>query len=607
VRFLYPAFLAGAAVIAVPIVLHLLRRDIAPEVPFSAVRLLRRSPIARSRRRRLRDLLLLAARVMAVLLVAGAFARPYFAKASVAASLRIIAIDRSFSMSAPGTFARARALASAAIDEAAAGERLAVIAFDDRAEAVSEPGGAGAARAALDTLKPSDGGTRYAGVLAKAAEIAGGDATRVVIVSDLQADGWGGEVHAAVPANLTVDVRDAGAPTVNAAVTAVRVSADRVTAAIRNEGKLPWKGDVRVERDGRVVATASAVVAPSSSADVAINYRSPSSGSIAVAIDDPGGFNGDNCRFVTLDPTPRSSVLVVTSGAADSGYYASRALAAALQESEVRMLSAAALKADELGRHSAVVLLSTRGMERRSRDAIAAFVRAGGGLFVAGSAEVEPVVLTTTFGWKPAFTAEEQAADTVAFSATDLRHPILRAFGPLTANLGQVRFNRTWRVSDAGWQLAARFSNGTAALVERREGAGRIVLFASDLDRRWNDFPVNPSYVPFVAESVRYVSVSRDTRRDYVVGSAPAGAQRQPGVYQTTDKRLVAVNADSRESSTAVMSVAQFMSMIDVVPPATAAGQDLRARQLEARQSYWQYGLVLMLAALVAESFVGRP
>ncbi len=75
--FLFPAFLLGALAIAVPIALHLLRRDVAPEVPFTAVRLLQRSPIARSRKRRLRDLLLLAARIVALLLLAAAFARPY--------------------------------------------------------------------------------------------------------------------------------------------------------------------------------------------------------------------------------------------------------------------------------------------------------------------------------------------------------------------------------------------------------------------------------------------------------------------------------------------------------------------------------------------------
>ena len=33
--FLFPAFLAGSVAIAIPIVLHLLRRDVAPEVPFT--------------------------------------------------------------------------------------------------------------------------------------------------------------------------------------------------------------------------------------------------------------------------------------------------------------------------------------------------------------------------------------------------------------------------------------------------------------------------------------------------------------------------------------------------------------------------------------------
>src|SRR5918996_15157 len=104
--FLYPAFLIGAVAIALPIVLHLLRRDVAPEVPFTAVHLLRKSPIDRAKRRRLRDLILLAARVAALLLLATAFARPYRTDAAGSSPITIVAIDRSFSMGAPGRFER---------------------------------------------------------------------------------------------------------------------------------------------------------------------------------------------------------------------------------------------------------------------------------------------------------------------------------------------------------------------------------------------------------------------------------------------------------------------------------------------------------------------
>jgi hypothetical protein len=337
-------------------------------------------------------------------------------------------------------------------------------------------------------------------------------------------------------------------------------------------------------------------------------YRAPADGSIAVSIDDPSGFAGDNRRFAVTEPVARSSVLVIGSGAPESGYYVTRALGAALSDIDTRLVSAADVRGDELTRHAAVILLSTRGIDRRAREALAAFVRAGGGLFVAGSPEVEPIVLSTTFGWKPALGAAEQQVDSVALSATDLRHPIVRAFGPLTANLGQIRFARAWRLDESGWDSAARFTDGSAALVERREGRGRVALFASDLDRRWNDFPLNPAYVPFVAETVRYVMVARDTRRDYFVGAAPPGAEAQPGVYRTSgDGRLVAVNVDPRESAIAVMPGSEFSSMIDAVQAAEGGIRDTRARQIEARQNYWQYGLLLMLAALVAESFVGRP
>ena len=77
VSFLYPLFLVAAAAVAIPIMLHLLRRKTETVVDFPAVRLLDKTPVERQRRRRLRELILLALRVTALLLLALAFARPY--------------------------------------------------------------------------------------------------------------------------------------------------------------------------------------------------------------------------------------------------------------------------------------------------------------------------------------------------------------------------------------------------------------------------------------------------------------------------------------------------------------------------------------------------
>jgi hypothetical protein len=607
--FLYPAFLLGALTVAIPIVLHFFRRDVAPEVPFSAVRLLRRSPVARSRRRTLRDLLLLAARIAALLLLATAFARPYIAGASGSSTVRIVAIDRSFSMGAPGRFAHALELARRAVVEAGPGERVAIVAFDDRADAIAPPGPAAAARAALVGLEPGFGATRYEAVFAKAAEIAGGDSGRLIVVTDLQRAGWEGEHRAVLSAGLALDVRGVGAPPDNLSVTGLRTASDRVVASIHNAGREPRRGQVRVERDGRAVASVPYAAPPDSTTDVPIPYRVPENGSIAVSVDDPEGFVADNRRFAVLDPVVHQAALLVTSGAGDSGFFMARALAATAdrddQRIDARIVASTSIGREELGKYSAVVLLSTRGLERRAWDSLAAFTRAGGGLLIAGSPDVEPVVVSTMFNWHPAMAGTETTS-AVALSVTDLRHPIFSPFGSLAANLGQVHFDRAWRLNADGWDVAARFTDGSPALLERRDGQGRVVLFASDFDRRWNDFPLHPAFVPFVLEAVRYVYGARDRGRDYLVGASPEGSSARPGVYRAkVDGRAIAVNIDARESAPAVVRPDEFAAMVERVSPVSAA-TTAHAQQIEAGQNYWQYGLLLMLATLIAESFVGR-
>jgi hypothetical protein len=193
-----------------------------------------------------------------------------------------------------------------------------------------------------------------------------------------------------------------------------------------------------------------------------------------------------------------------------------------------------------------------------------------------------------------------------------VRHPIFLPFGALMANLGQVHFERSWRVSADGWTVVARFSNGTPALVERPLDRGRVLLFASDLDRRWNDFPLHPAFVPFAVEAVKHLAGLADHRRvrDYTVAQVPPGirlsAGAAPGVYRTADGRPISVNVDIAESGLEKLRPDEFADRVQRSGETTTAALELQARQTESRQSYWQYGLLIMIVALVAESLVGR-
>lgn len=610
-NFLYPAFLLGAIAVALPIALHLLRRDVAPEVPFSAVRLLRRSPIDRTRRRRLRDVLLLAARVAALALLAVAFARPYLSGAAPAEALRIVAIDRSFSMGAPGRFPRALELARAALGDAGINEQVAVIGFDERADVIAPPGSAADAAAALAALRPGFGATRFAPAIARAIELAGSNPARVVVVTDLQRNGWEDEQPLSVPSTLQVEVRDAGAPPPNAAVVQVRVDPERVVATVRNAASAPFKGVARVTVDGREAASSAITLTPNETGEVAIPFRAAGRGSLVVSIDDEKGYPADNSRHVVLDPPPRTRVLVLTTaGTPQPALYLARALESAEEGIfDIRIVSAAeasAVSPDSAAGYAAVVLLSTRGLDRRGRDMLAAFLRGGGGLLVAAGPNVEASVLSSALGWTTLGAVEEAKA--LALSASDVRHPIFRPFGSFAANLGQIRFERVWKIKAEGWEVAARFTDGSPALIERREGKGRAMLFASDFDRRWNEFPLHPSFVPFVVESIRHAADLPERGRDYLVADAPDGSKPEPGIYLLKGGRTIAVNVDTRESGGAWLTSREFADML----PRSDQGAGLpkprdavRAQQVEARQNLWQYGLFLVLALLVAESAVG--
>src|SRR5690606_8906606 len=120
----------------------------------------------------------------------------------------------------------------------------------------------------------------------------------------------------------------------------------------------------------------------------------------------------------------------------------------------------------------------TRSLDRAAREGIAAFVRGGGGLVIAAAPDVDPGVVASIFGW-PAGALVPAAPRPASLTVTDVRHPIFRPFGAFAANLGGVRFDRTWRLDGASWHVAAWFDDGAPALAERTEGQGRVVFFAS--------------------------------------------------------------------------------------------------------------------------------
>jgi len=613
--FLSPLFLAGAIAAAVPIVLHLLNRHTEQRVPFAAVALLKGAPVEHTSRRRLRELLLLAMRVAALVLLALAFARP-FLKASSAAGdrLTVIAIDTSLSMSAPATVARARRLAADAVHAAPAGADVGLVRFADRAEVIIQPtSDRGAASAALERVAPGFGSTKYAAGLATAAELFAGRSGTIVVVTDLQAGGWDAGDQAAVPESVRVDVRDVGPAPENLAVEALRADGDRVIASVRNTSERARSVRTRLTVDGHPAGDTTIMIDAHGSAEATLP-RVPSAGVAVATIDDPGGIPGDNIRYALLGKDSTTSALVVTTtGDLDKdAWYVRHAL---ITPRGTAASLVGRWNDEDLRDFGSIVVLSTRGLERPGREQLAKYVNRGGGLLIAAGPDVDGEVIADVLGSGAPIEIKGPNGDPERVAAqqpqtlapADVRHPIFKAFGAEVASLGLVQFRAVARVTGPSCQAIARFTSGDPAVLDCAAGNGHAIVIASDLNDRWNDFPIHASFVPFVDQAVRYLSGTASRGSEYLVSEVPAEVPPIPGVATVktgSGTRRVVVNVDPRESQVDRMSPEEFQASIAHLQGGAAQKANADTNEQENRQHLWQYLLAAMILAVAVEGVV---
>lgn len=190
--FLAPLYLALVGAAAVPLLLHLLRRRIANRIEFPAARYLLRAERENSRQLKLRNLLLMILRVLAVLALALAAARPVgrlVGTGHLPTALAIV-LDNSLSTSvvvdgAP-LIARLQRAAHDVARGATGADRVWLVTADGRVTG----GSAGTLDAAIDDADPLAGRGDLSAAIVRAAGLARGaalGARHVVVITDAQA------------------------------------------------------------------------------------------------------------------------------------------------------------------------------------------------------------------------------------------------------------------------------------------------------------------------------------------------------------------------------------------------------------------------------------
>ena len=191
--FLAPWFLALGGAALVPLLIHLLRRRIGLQVEFPAARYLARAEREHSRTMRMRNLLLMLLRVVAVVLVAMAAARPIgryvTAGAGHAPTALAIMLDNSMSTSVveggSSLLDQFKQIARGALDRATADDRVWLVTV----EGAIRGGNASAIRDELERVRPYGGAGNIRDALARATAAVEGSglvARQVAVLTDGQ-------------------------------------------------------------------------------------------------------------------------------------------------------------------------------------------------------------------------------------------------------------------------------------------------------------------------------------------------------------------------------------------------------------------------------------
>ena len=669
--FLTPLFLIGLAGVAIPIFLHLIQRERKQVVQFPSLMFLRKIPYQSVQRRRIRHWLLLMMRLAALALIVLAFARPFFKTADPAAATAtgareiVILVDRSYSMGYGDRWPRALAAARGAIDGMAPSDRASIVFFGASTDVVlRSTSDKGRLQSALAAGHLSSGATHYGPVLKLAGSIlaeSGLPRREVVLVTDFQRGGWRGADDVRFPdgAVLTpVAIGDADINNLSVTPVALERStfADQervtVTAGVTNHGARTLDAvDVALQINGRAIQTRRVRVDGHASTSATFDPVTLSADEIRASVTlGQDALARDNAFFFMVAAgRPVRTVLVGRGGSLRESLYLTRALAVGdAPRFEAATRDVNLLSADDL-RSAGLVIVNDVQVSSAVADRLGAFVERGGGLLVvAGQRGTWP---QDRAQFVPALTGEvvDRSRSAARLVGLEYGHTVFEPFrAPRSGDFSAARFYGYRTVTaQTGANVLARFDDGTPALVERRVGAGRTLLWGSSFDIEWTDLPVKPIFLPFLHQMGRHLASYREPEPWLTVGEvldparatasqpldvrtivAPSGQRisldpeggdvislDEQGFYELREQAsggptaAVAANVDLEESDLTAMDPKEVVAAVTGHAGganAAAAAAPLTDATREASQRIWWYLLFAGAILLAAETLVSN-
>ncbi len=266
---------------------------------------------------------------------------------------------------------------------------------------------------------------------------------------------------------------------------------------------------------------------------------------------------------------------------------------------------------------------------------------ANGGVVLKAIAEGAKVpALLTTLGMK---VREAEVDDYAMLEKIDFEHPVLRPFSaPGLRDFAKIH---VWNYrqleiptpAPENVRILVNYDSGDPALVEVRQGKGRIYLFTSHWTPTESQLALSSKFVPLIYSIIRVAGFENDARRQFYAGDLISGSSDTasvtspngnvstgsiraeiPGIYtvrQDGEELTYAVNVPFEESQLDPMLAEDFVAQgVNVVGSETSETQPLTQAdevrletvELEARQKIWKWLILLAIVILLGEIWLAN-
>jgi Aerotolerance regulator N-terminal/von Willebrand factor type A domain len=646
--FLSPWFLAAAGAVALPLWLHLLRQYKSTPQRFSSLMFFERRVQSSVKHRRLRYLALLAMRLALLLLLALAFANPFINRTSAIAGRRkltVVAIDRSFSMRYGDRMQQAKAQAHRIVDGLGGRDFAQIAALDSHVENLTQlEADKGVLNAAIDSIQANDLASSF-GEFARALRVldqSSGMQIDAHLISDMQQSSapagfrdleLGPHTALALDAIGRPNAPNWAVETVSAPSRIYDAAHTRLTATVAG-----WRTEAASKRvslvlDGKTIASRDVGIPADGRAQVEfLGFEVPYGahrGEIRLEPHDEL-VDDDSFAFSIERSDPRKVLFLYAGGRPQQAFYYQAAMESAADTGLVVEPQALELAGgDDFSKFAYVVLSDIGDPGDRLTRLLEDYVRRGGRVLIALGER------SASYGRAP-ISGDHYTASREAQGAgfVDSEDPAVAG----AAHLDNVQFSGWMLITPGpGARVIAKLADGSPLLVEEQMGEGRLLIFTSSLDNSGNDFPLHASYVPFVAQTGRYLAGGEETPSSVVAGSpvalrrsheqgtaadviGPDGRHElsiaegtkasafdlpRAGFYEIVradgQRLLMAVHADRRESDLTTIPAETLTLWRNTGNTAVNAQPVAEQRQTQA-WSLWRYALLLVLAAALLES-----